>query len=123
MDTLVALGSGAAFAWSSWELFRMTAAGSAAEQMEIMHEGFYFEAAAMILTLITVGKMLEARSKGRTTDALKGLMRLAPRPPPSCAAAQRPRCRWRRCAPATSLWSARARAYPWTAWSLRARAP
>ena len=79
MDTLVALGSGAAFAWSSWELFRMTAAGSAAEQMEIMHEGFYFEAAAMILTLITVGKMLEARSKGRTTDALKGLMRLAPK--------------------------------------------
>ena len=79
MDTLVAMGSGAAFAWSSWELFRMTAAGTPAEQMEIMHSGFYFEAAAMILTLITVGKMLEARSKGRTTDALKSLMKLAPK--------------------------------------------
>jgi len=78
MDTLVALGSSAAFAWSSYALFLMTTK-QGAEQMHIMHQNFYFEAAAMILTLITVGKMLEARSKGRTTDALKSLMKLAPK--------------------------------------------
>lgn len=78
MDTLVALGSGASFVWSVYALFEMTAAESDAAAMEWMHE-FYFESAAMILTLITVGKMLEARSKGKTTDALKGLMRLAPK--------------------------------------------
>ena len=81
MDTLVALGSAASFVWSVYALFRMTAAaqqGDAAAAMEYMDE-FYFESAAMILTLITVGKMLEARSKGRTTDALKGLMRLTPK--------------------------------------------
>ncbi len=81
MDTLVALGSGASFVYSTYALFAMTAAqlhGDAAGVMAYMHE-FYFESAAMILTLITVGKMLEARSKGRTTDALKGLMRLAPK--------------------------------------------
>lgn len=78
MDTLVALGSGASFVWSVYTLFEMTAAETHAEAMEYMH-GFYFESAAMILTLITVGKMLEARSKGKTTDALKGLMKLAPK--------------------------------------------
>lgn len=81
MDTLVALGSGASFVWSVYALFEMTAAQSAGNHSAVtewMHE-FYFESAAMILTLITVGKMLEARSKGKTTDALKGLMKLAPK--------------------------------------------
>lgn len=81
MDTLVALGASAAFIYSTYALFAMTDAqlhGGAEAAMHYMHE-FYFESAAMILTLITVGKMLEARSKGKTTDALKGLMRLAPR--------------------------------------------
>ncbi len=78
MDTLVALGSGASFVWSVYILFEMTAAQTHAEATEYMHS-FYFESAAMILTLITVGKMLEARSKGKTTDALKGLMKLAPK--------------------------------------------
>ena len=81
MDTLVALGSGASFMYSTYALFAMTDAqlrGDTAGVMQYMHE-FYFESAAMILTLITVGKMLEARSKGRTTDALKGLMKLAPK--------------------------------------------
>lgn len=81
MDTLVALGSAAAFIYSTAALFAMTDAqmrGDNARVMSYMHE-FYFESAAMILTLITVGKMLEARSKGKTTDALKGLMKLAPK--------------------------------------------
>ncbi|WP_298023168.1 heavy metal translocating P-type ATPase [uncultured Dysosmobacter sp.] len=81
MDTLVALGSGASFVYSTYALFAMTDAqmkGDMAGVMAYMHE-FYFESAAMILTLITVGKMLEARSKGRTTDALKSLMKLAPK--------------------------------------------
>ena len=81
MDTLVALGSGASFVYSTYALFAMTsrqAAGDAAGAMHYMHE-FYFESAAMILALITVGKMLEARSKGRTTDALRSLMKLAPK--------------------------------------------
>lgn len=81
MDTLVALGSTAAFVYSTYALFAMTdaqAAGDMEKVMSYMHE-FYFESAAMILTLITVGKMLEARSKGRTTDALKNLMKLAPK--------------------------------------------
>ena len=81
MDTLVALGSAASFVWSVYVLLAMTRAqadGNSAAVMEYMME-FYFESAAMILTLITVGKMLEARSKGRTTDALKGLMKLAPK--------------------------------------------
>lgn len=81
MDTLVALGSGASFVWSVYALFAMTDAqvrGDMAQVMVYMDE-FYFESAAMILTLITVGKMLEARSKGRTTDALKGLLKLAPK--------------------------------------------
>ena len=81
MDTLVALGSGAAFIYSTYALFAMTDAmskGDMAGVMDYMHE-FYFESAAMILTLITVGKMLEARSKGKTTDALKSLMKLAPK--------------------------------------------
>lgn len=80
MDTLVALGSTAAFGYSTFALFAMTGAqvrGDAEAVMSYMHE-FYFESAAMILALITVGKMLEARSKGRTTDALRGLMQLAP---------------------------------------------
>ena len=81
MDTLVALGAGASFVYSTYALFAMTdaqARGDMAGVMSYMHE-FYFESAAMILTLITVGKMLEARSKGKTTDALKSLMRLAPK--------------------------------------------
>ena len=81
MDTLVALGAGASYGYSVYALFAMTDAqmrGDMAGAMSYMHE-FYFESAAMILTLITVGKMLEARSKGRTTDALKSLMRLAPK--------------------------------------------
>ena len=81
MDTLVALGAGAAFVYSTYALFAMTTAqvaGDADAVMGWMHE-FYFESAGMILTLITVGKMLEARSKGKTTDALKSLMKLAPR--------------------------------------------
>ena len=80
MDTLVALGSSASFVWSTYAVFVMTDAqlhGDGARVMEYMME-LYFESAAMILTLITVGKMLEARSKGRTTDALKSLMKLAP---------------------------------------------
>ncbi len=80
MDTLVALGAGAAFVYSTYALFAMTDAqgrGDMAQVLSYMHE-FYFESAAMILTLITVGKMLEARSKGKTTDALKSLMKLAP---------------------------------------------
>lgn len=81
MDTLVALGAGAAFVYSTYALFAMTDAqvrGDTDAVMGYMHE-FYFESAAMILTLITVGKMLEARAKGKTTDALKGLMNLAPK--------------------------------------------
>lgn len=81
MDTLVALGSAASFGYSVYELFAMTAAqvkGDMDAVMSYMHE-FYFESAAMILALITVGKMLEAHSKGKTTDALKSLMQLAPK--------------------------------------------
>lgn len=81
MDTLVALGSGASFVYSVYALFAMTDAqvkGNADLVMSYMHE-FYFESAAMILTLITVGKMLEAHSKGKTTNALKALLNLAPK--------------------------------------------
>ena len=81
MDTLVALGSGAAFVYSTYALFAMSGAqqaGDHAAAMGYMHD-LYFESAAMILALITVGKMLEARSKGKTTDALRGLMKLAPK--------------------------------------------
>ena len=81
MDTLVALGSGASFVYSTYALFAMTDAQMHEDMdavMSYMHD-FYFESAAMILALITVGKMLEARSKGKTTDALKGLMKLAPK--------------------------------------------
>ena len=81
MDTLVALGSMASFVWSVYVLFEMTGAQVAGDEKAVMNYmmDFYFESAAMILTLITVGKMLEARSKGKTTDALKGLMNLAPK--------------------------------------------
>ncbi len=81
MDTLVALGSMASFVWSVYVLFAMTGAQAAGDEKAVMNYmmDFYFESAAMILTLITVGKMLEARSKGKTTDALKGLMNLAPK--------------------------------------------
>ena len=81
MDTLVALGAGAAYVYSTYALFAMTDAQMRMDMdgvMAYMHE-FYFESAATILTLITIGKMLEARSKGKTTDALKGLMKLAPK--------------------------------------------
>lgn len=81
MDTLVALGSMASFVWSVYVLFAMTGAQVAGDEKAVMDYmmDFYFESAAMILTLITVGKMLEAHSKGKTTDALKGLMDLAPK--------------------------------------------
>ena len=81
MDTLVAMGSMASFVWSTYALFAMTRAQMDGNSELVMHYmmEFYFESAAMILTLITVGKMLEARSKGKTTDALKGLMKLAPK--------------------------------------------
>ena len=81
MDTLVALGSGASFVWSVYALFMMTDAQlhQNADAVMMYMDEFYFESAAMILTLITVGKLLEARSKGKTTDALKGLVSLAPK--------------------------------------------
>ena len=81
MDTLVALGSGASFAYSTYALFAMTGAQMRMDMDAVMHymDEFYFESAAMILTLITVGKMLEAYSKGKTTNALKSLMELAPK--------------------------------------------
>jgi Cu2+-exporting ATPase len=81
MDTLVALGSMASFVWSTYALFMMTDAQLKmnTELVEVYMNEFYFESAAMILTLITVGKMLEARAKGKTTDALKGLMKLSPK--------------------------------------------
>ncbi|MBQ8496389.1 MAG: heavy metal translocating P-type ATPase [Clostridia bacterium] len=81
MDTLVALGSGASFVYSVYVLFSMTAAQMNGDTEAVMHglHDFYFESAAMILTLITVGKMLEARAKGKTTDALASLMNLAPK--------------------------------------------
>jgi len=81
MDTLVALGSGASFVWSVYALFMMTRAQTDGDMPAVMTymDEFYFESAAMILTLITVGKMLEARSKGKTTDALKSLMKLTPK--------------------------------------------
>ena len=81
MDTLVSLGATAAFGYSTYALFAMTVAQVQGDAMAVMGymEEFYFESAATILTLITVGKTLEARSKGKTTDALKGLMNLAPK--------------------------------------------
>ena len=81
MDTLVALGSSVSFAWSTYVLFRMTALLSSGGDgiMELYHSQLYFESAAMIPALITVGKTLEARSKGKTTDALKSLMKLRPK--------------------------------------------
>lgn len=81
MDTLVAMGAGASFIYSVYALFAMTGAQLAGDMQAVMlyMDEFYFESAAMILTLITVGKMLEARSKGKTTDAIKGLMKLAPK--------------------------------------------
>ncbi len=81
MDTLVAMGSMASFVWSTYALFMMTDAQLAGDSELVMHymDEFYFESAAMILVLITVGKMLEARAKGKTTDAIKGLMKLAPK--------------------------------------------
>ena len=81
MDTLVALGSGASFVYSTYALFAMTVAQTKGDMSAVMSymDGFYFESAAMILALITVGKTLEAYSKGRTTDALKGLMSLSPK--------------------------------------------
>lgn len=81
MDTLVAMGAGASFGYSAYALFAMTGAQMAGDMDGVMKylDSFYFESAAMILTLITVGKMLEAYSKGRTTDALRGLMELAPK--------------------------------------------
>lgn len=78
MDTLVSMGSAAAFLYSTYILFKMTAVTDSMVQMELYH-GLYFESAAMILALITLGKMLEARSKGKTTNAIKALMDLTPK--------------------------------------------
>ncbi len=108
MDTLVALGSSAAFCYSVYALFAMTADQPNAHSW--LHE-FYFESAAMILTLITVGKMLEARSKGKTTDALKSWH---PRPPSWFARARRPRFPSSRYYRETCSWFAPARPSPWT---------
>lgn len=81
MDTLIAIGSGASFLYSTYSLFAMTVAQTAGDSAKVMSymDGFYFESAAMILTLITVGKTLESYSKGRTTDALKGLLSMSPK--------------------------------------------
>ena len=83
MDTLVALGSSVAFAWSTFVFYKMTGmvttGADPAEVMEVYHNELYYESSAMIPALITIGKMLEARSKGKTTDALKSLMHLAPK--------------------------------------------
>lgn len=81
MDTLIAIGSGASFLYSTYSLFAMTVAQTAGDSAKVMSymDGFYFESAAMILTLITVGKTLESYSKGRTTDALKGLLSMVPK--------------------------------------------
>ena len=81
MDTLIAIGSGASFLYSTYSLFAMTVAQTAGDSAKVMSymDGFYFESAAMILTLITVGKTLESYSKGRTSDALKGLLSMAPK--------------------------------------------
>ena len=119
MDALVALGATAAFGYSTFALFAMTDAQVKGQMDAVMvyMDEFYFESAATILTLITLGKMLEARSKGKTTDALKGLMKLAPNTATllrSCAMARRspgPLSRWRR---ATSLWCVPARISLWT---------
>ena len=123
MDTLVALGSGASFVWSTYALFALSDAqlrGDMDGVMTYMHE-FYFESAAMILTLITVGKMLEARSKGKTTDALKGLMKLAPKTAVVLrdgkeTKAGKWKCPSNRCAGEINLWSGRGRISRWTEW-------
>ena len=118
MDTLVALGATASFGYSTYALFAMTGAqvrGDATAVMSYMHE-FYFESAAMILALITVGKMLEARSKGKTTDALKSLMKLAPQTAtlsPRRSGSHRADCAGASAATYSSF--ARARTSRWTA--------
>jgi hypothetical protein len=117
MDTLVALGSMASFLWSVYVLFAMTRAqvdGDSAAVMNYMME-FYFESAAMILTLITVGKMLEARSKGKTTDALKGLMKLAPKTAVVVRNGQEATVSEK----VMFLWYVPVRTFRWTEWSLR----
>ena len=126
MDTLVALGATASFGYSTYALFAMTGAqvrGDAAAVMSYMHE-FYFESAAMILTLITVGKMLEARSKGKTTDALKSLMKLAPQTATLLRDGQEvtvPDCAGEAAATCSSF--VRAKTSRWTAWFWKAKAP
>lgn len=115
MDTLVALGAGASFGYSTYALFAMTDAQMRQDMagvMTYMHE-FYFESAAMILTLITVGKMLEARSKGKTTDALKGLMRLAPKTAVVIRNGQEQTVSIEQVRKGMCLWFARVSIYPW----------
>ena len=117
MDTLVAMGSMASFVWSTYALFAMTRAqvdGNSELVMHYMME-FYFESAAMILTLITVGKMLEARSKGKTTDALKSLMKLAPKTATLLRDGAEVTVPIEQVQKGTVLWCARARTSPWTA--------
>ena len=123
MDALVALGAGAALAYGVFALVMIStglASGNADQVMEYRHD-LYFESAAMILTLITVGKMLEAYSKGRTTDALKSLMRLAPQTARIVRDGRdRSPCRWPKSNPTTSSSSVPVRASRWTAWWWRA---
>ena len=116
MDTLVALGSGASFLYSVYALFAMTDAqmrGDMAGVMEYMHE-FYFESAAMILTLITVGKMLEARSKGKTTDALKNLMKMTPKTAVVWRNGEETEISIDQVAEGDIFWSAQAETFRWT---------
>ena len=125
MDTLVALGATAAFVYSTYALFAMTGAQVRGDMDAVMTYmmDFYFESAAMILTLITVGKMLEARSKGKTTDALKGLMQ--PVAQDGQCAARRQRADRAHCPGARraiSLWCVPARTSLWTAWLSKAAA-
>ena len=118
MDTLVALGSSASFVWSTYALFAMTRAQVDGNEELVMHYmmEFYFESAAMILTLITVGKMLEARSKGKTTDALKSLMKLGPQDRHPAAGRCRSQRTHRRSAQGRYFSSyAPVRTSPWTA--------
>ena len=125
MDTLVALGSSASFLWSTYALFAMTRAqvdGNDALVMHYMME-LYFESAAMILTLITVGKMLEARSKGKTTDALKSLMKLAPQTATLLREGAEVTVPIAQVKKATSLWCAPVRTSRWTALCWKVPAP
>ena len=101
MDTLVALGSSVSFGWSLYVFYKMTwlitQGSSSMDIMPLYHDQLYFESAAMIPALITVGKLLESISKGRTTDALKGLMKIAPKRPWWKGRGRNPSFPWKKC--------------------------